>query len=76
MPTSTYRITVSLHENGTSIPMTVLCASVEAERYSHACIKAWAEVNAACEKSKAETGKQTTVGDLHVARNPRIIMPT
>ena len=50
----------SLHSTATG--------QVEAERYSHACVKSWDPIHAECERVRQETGGMTGVGDLRVER--------
>ncbi len=55
-------------EQGESIPVGESVGEVEAERYSHACIKSWPLIEQDCNRVKQDTGGRTLVGDLHVER--------
>lgn len=43
-----------------------LTGEVDAERYSTACIEAWKPITTRCSEIRAETGKPTGVGNIHV----------
>lgn len=40
--------------------------TVQATRYSHACVKAWPLINEQCAVISATTGHQTSVGPINV----------
>lgn len=65
MFTYAYSIAVYLGSD-TRNPHTTLSGQVEAERYSHACGKAWPLIHAECERIQSETGQSTGVGSLSV----------
>lgn len=62
-----FRIEVfTLVEGNLPQPTGEVPSEVEVDRTSSAYIKAWSLVNAACHRMQAETGCETSIGDLHM----------
>lgn len=63
-----YTYSIDLYtEAGAEVAETVI-GEVEADRYSSACVKAWAPIGEACKRITEATGLTTSVGDIHVER--------
>lgn len=69
MFTAKYTFKINVFHLDSAVPIETLEGQVEAERYSHACIKAWKVIEDECKRIQQETKQQTGVGNLLVERS-------